>query len=220
MIWTIIILALFSISTLTILGVLFSKVSARRALLKHNLSILRGGIKTRESVLRELAEVNLGLVAQDDYQAKKDSVSNHEEQVRAENGRLAITKAELEAVDTRLRELEEVFRELEASSIEASRELEMLRSQSRDIADKNEALKKEVEDAQFQVDLLLGQLAESHALSGYLKSAKSDMVETQEQIEYYNEQISSLNETYSNLKKAYDALDIEYAQLYEKHNSM
>jgi chromosome segregation ATPase len=46
--------------------------------------------------------------------------------------------------------------------------------------------------------------------------AKSELLKTEQQIQTLLEEIQAGNEQYFILKKRFDALDIEYAQLYEK----
>lgn len=211
---------IFLLAAGAIAGTLFYQISARKGVLEQNINVLRSECTSKEAVLKELAEIALGLALPGEAESLKGKLVELEERLRAEQGRLTITQAEVEAVDSRLRELEEVERELEASSIEAAKEVEMLRSQSRDIENRNEALKQQLKLSFDQIDILLGQLGSSQAAKDQLNEMKTAMVDTQERIEYYTEQIQDINERYGKLKSAYDALDIEYAQLYEKHNAM
>ena len=53
-----------------------------------------------------------------------------------------------------------------------------------------------------------------------LKKAQEELKLPGEQVEWYTNEISIVNHKYIELKRAYDALDIEYAQLYEKQNAL
>ena len=50
-----------------------------------------------------------------------------------------------------------------------------------------------------------------------INAAKTETIESQKKIQFYEQEIAVVNKKYMELKRAYDALDIEYAQLYEKH---
>ena len=216
----VIVVLIFLLAAGGIVGTLFYQLNTRKALLERNVSVLKKEYQLKEAMLKELAEAARGLAPAGDSSSLKDKVAELEERLRAEQGRLTITQAELEAVDSRLRELEEVERELEASAIESAKEVEMLRSQARDIENRNEVLKQQLQLSFDQIEILVSQFGNSQATVDQLNAMKTALVETQERIEYYSAEISDLNERYGKLKAAYDALDIEYAQLYEKHNAM
>lgn len=218
MVWIIIVSLIFVSCSASTIWLLYSKVTARKALLMQNLVTLEEEMKTKQGILTELATLTLGLAPAVLIERGKAVIAQKEEELRAERGRMTITQAELEAVDVRLRELEEIERELENSGIEAAKELEMLRIQEHEIGEKNAQLKVQLESAFFQLDLLLAQLSHSQQTVESLNKLKTEILESQEKNEYYEEQISAINHTYMELKRAYDALDIEYAQLYEKQS--
>ena len=220
MLWLIPVIFIFLIGAGATLYALFSKVRERQDIMRKNVTTAQGEVKAKEEVLQELSTLILGYGRQEDFDQFREQMTAKEEALRAEKGRLTITEAELEAVETRLRELEELERELETSSLEAAQELEMLRSQERSIREDNERLKKELDSAMFQLDLLLNDLASSAETVAQLNAVKTELMETQAKCEFYNEQVAMLNEKYMQLKRAYDALDIEYAQLYEKQNEI
>ena len=199
--------------------VMGKKVVAIDRKVRANFETLEAEKEAREGILRELAAAVLGLAPSGHFELLKQRLEEMEEAIRAEKGRLTITEAELEAVDVRLRELEELKRELEVSNMDVIKELEMLRSQERDINAKNEALRNQLENSAEQLDTLLLTLASSAEVCERLNSLKTELVNTQKQCVFYEEQISAINTNYMALKKAYDALDIEYAQLYEKQQS-
>jgi len=199
---------------------LYGQVKLRSDLLDGNLTMLKDEINSKRGILAEIGQQVLGLVAKDKLEHANQSIVTLEDELRSEQGRITITQAELDAIETRLRELEEIERELEASAIEASREVEMLRSQERDVKTRNDLLRSQLENSFLQLDNLLNQLQDSQAAQEHLTRLKSELLETQAKIEWYADEISRLNERYMLLKKAYDAIDIEYAQLYEKHNAL
>lgn len=205
------------------LAVLFLKLGRKHLVvdrqLRTNVEIAEQEKETKTKLLQQIANLSMGLVPQTDLEVIEHEKQGLEENIRAEKGRLTITEAELEAVDTRLRELEELKRELEVSNMDAVKELDMLRSQEREISQKNLALKEKLQESLEQLDLLLGMLQNSTVVVEKLTKAKTELLNTEAKCAYYEEQIAKINNKYMGLKKAYDALDIEYAQLYEKQQS-
>ena len=216
MIFAIVIAVVFLAGFGAIYVLLGKRFSADDEQLKANLEVLKAEQLTKEKILRELGQLALGYVTKEYFTQLDEQAKAAEEELRAEKGRLTITEAELEAVDVRLRELEELKRELEMSGIDAIRELELLRAQERDIASQNDALKSQLNSSIEQLDMLLDMLASSAEDVEKLQAAKKELLEAETKMQFYQENIALLNQKYMGLKKAYDALDIEYAQLYEK----
>ena len=216
----VVILLIFVAGSGAVVARVYGQVRARESAMEANFNILKEEIETRRGILEKIGQHSLGLTSADTIEALNSDLVRSEDELRSEQGRITITQAELDAIESRLRELEEIERELEASSIEASREVEMLRSQERDVRARNDALRAQLESSMLQIDNLLNQLQSSHAAQEQLTRLKGELIETQEKTEWYTEEICKLNEKYLALKKAYDAIDIEYAQLYEKHNAL
>lgn len=202
------------------IGRLYGQVSARKAVLEKNLSILNTELETKERIISEVADLALGLTPQSDIDRLAQEVAAGEEALRAEQGRYTITQAELDAVESRLRELEEVERELEASALEASRELEMLQSQEEGLRERNEQLQEQLQQSFERLDQLIAELQDSQEAAEKLTGLKAELLNVQERVQWYTGEITVLNQKYMELKRAYDALDIEYAQLYEKQNAL
>lgn len=218
MIWIIAIVAVIGIGTGVLAMRIHVQVSGRKEVMAANLQALQSGLEDRRQLLRELAEICRGMVSAEVCDRARDDLASEEEGLRAEKGRFTIAQAELEAVDIRLRELEEIEKELESSGLEASKELEMMRSQERELQQRNDRLRQQLDSALLQFDKLIHDLASSHEAVTRLTAAKNELIETQKKIQYYEQEISMINRKYMDLKRAYDALDIEYAQLYEKHS--
>ncbi len=212
--------AIFLGSSGIVIAKLYSQVRGRQELLSKNLMLLRDQIKLQSETLTEVADLNLGLCKLEDVEAVKSQLGAAAETLRTEQGRMTITHAELDAMETRLRELEEIERELEVSQIEAGREVEMLKAQERDVRSRNDALRVQLESSMLQLDNLLAQLQDSTEAHEKLTKLKAELIDTQEKTTWYTEEVAKLNDKYMHLKKAYDAIDIEYAQLYEKHNAL
>ena len=136
--------------------------------------------------------------------------------LKADRGRVTITQAELETVETRLRELEEIERELEASGTETAEELKILTKKEQELSAKNAALKEQIENSVKQMDALLNALQDNAAAQEQVLNMKTQLILTEQKTEEMVVQIELGNDQYFDLKRRYDALDIEYAQLYEK----
>ncbi len=145
-----------------------------------------------------------------------EEIKNIQESLKAERGRIMITQAELETVEARLRELEELERELDASGIETKQELVILKKKHDELAEKNKVLRDQIQMSTQQIDQLVAQIQFSAQVQAQVDSIKTQIVKSQEKIDLLLLQIEQGNEQYFVLKKRYDALDIEYAQLYEK----
>jgi chromosome segregation ATPase len=138
------------------------------------------------------------------------------ESLKAERGRVTITQAELETIEVRLRELDEIARELEASMTETKEELKILQRKEKDLSNKNEALREQIQNSLVKMDEIISQIELTAQMQEQVARARGELVRTEEQIQTLLTQIQEGNEQYFILKKRFDALDIEYAQLYEK----
>jgi chromosome segregation ATPase len=138
------------------------------------------------------------------------------EVVKQERGRITITQAELETIENRLRELDEVEREIQASGIETKEELRILNKKEADLRTKNETLKGKIQDAISHLNSISSQIESNAQLMAQLEAIKTDLLRTEQKTDELLMQIEAGNEQYFILKQVYDALDIEYAQLYEK----
>jgi chromosome segregation ATPase len=138
------------------------------------------------------------------------------ESLKAERGRVTITQAELETIEVRLRELDEIARELEASMTETKEELKILQRKEGELSTRNQQLKAQIAESVSKMDAIMSDIEMSAQMQEHITRMKGEIVKAEEQIETLLAQITAGNEQYFILKKRYDALDIEYAQLYEK----
>jgi chromosome segregation ATPase len=136
--------------------------------------------------------------------------------VQTEKGRTAITQIELETVENRLRELEEIQKELEASEGEAKEELTLLKEREQELIDKNNQLKKKLEESRSILEMLLSKVKMSKETREALEKIREELNQIETQNQMFLQKIAEGNDQYFKLKRRFDALDIEYAQLYEK----
>jgi chromosome segregation ATPase len=180
------------------------------------LAILETARSDRSKLLEQLKDVYGRLVPVAAIRNALKDLSVRQEALRAEKGRITITQAELETVETRLRELEEVERELEASGLETKEELNILKKKEAELNSKNSALKSQLEQAQKALDKAVAEIEMSQQLQEQVLACKTELLQTEQSIATLVLQIEQGNEQYFILKRRYDALDIEYAQLFEK----
>ena len=139
------------------------------------------------------------------------------ESLKAERGRVIITQAELESVEVRLRELDEINRELEASALETKEELKIFQKREGELKTKNDELRVQIADSTTKMEALMSEIEMSVQMQEQVKIMKADLLRCEEQVETLMNEIQKGNEQYFIFKRRYDALDVEYAQLYQQH---
>lgn len=170
----------------------------------------------RKSLVEQIRGCVQNLVPLQEVRRMVGEIIVVQEALRAERGRTTISQAELETVEGRLRELEEIERELEASGIETQEELKILQKKERELKSKNEALQSQIQDSLTKLEALLSQVEFTAQVQEQIAAMKAELLRTEQQIEILVVQMEEANEQYFGMKKRYDALDIEYAQLYER----
>lgn len=173
-------------------------------------------IDERRQILERIATFKKHLVSVQSLREKVETTIELSDVIQAERGRSAITQVELETVELRLRELEEIERELEASEQETREELRVLKRREEELRAKNEELKSRISESKQLLEQLLSEIQVSEATRRSLERMQEELEMVEEQVGDLLDQISKGNDQYFSLKRRYDALDIEYAQLYEK----
>ena len=177
---------------------------------------LEDELKLRQGYETQINSLFAGLVKIDQLVQQADNIRNLQESLKAERGRITITQAELETVETRLRELDEIERELEASSLETKEELKILKRKEGDLGQKNSTLKQQLEITRENMSKILTDIQLSAEMQDQIRAMQSEIMSCEQKIDDLLLRIEQGNEQYFILKSRYDALDIEYAQLYEK----
>lgn len=152
-----------------------------------------------------------------EYEKINADVSRAREALKAERGRVIIIQAELESVEVRLRELDEVNRELEASALETKEELKIFQKRESELKTKNEELRVQIADSTTKMEALMSEIEMSVQMQEQVKIMRADLLKSEEQVETLMNEIQKGNEQYFIFKRRYDALDVEYAQLYQQH---
>ncbi len=173
-------------------------------------------LQQRKDLLAQVEALSGEFVEFDQLKEQVKALRLAKEALKTERGRITITQAERETVEGRLRELEEIERELEASGIETKEELSILQKKEKDLRSKNDALKGQISNSVAQIEEIIAKVELTAQMQEQVQAMKTQMVQTEQQVDTLLLQIELGNEQYFILKKRYDALDIEYAQLFEK----
>src|SRR5690606_22926082 len=199
-----------------LVGAMYLVVQKKKSGVFASLAELEKKAVEKEEILRNVERIYSGMIDLGSVREKAKEFFALQESLKVERGRITITQAELETVENRLRELEEIERELEASGLETQEELRILEKRQGELKEKNDALKKQIDEALEQLETVLTNFELSSQSQMQIESMKAELIQTQQQIDTLLIKIETGNEQYFELKKRYDALDIEYAQLYEK----
>ena len=177
---------------------------------------LEVSIIERTKFKEEIDEKFSKLIPFDQLKDAIEDTKNLQVSLKLEKGRVSITKTEIEVIDNRLRELEEIERELVASSLETQEELKVLNKKEQVFTDQNSTIKTQIELSNTRLDSLVSTIEESSQLQIQMDRMMGELLVTQSKIDLLLLQIEEGNEQYIKFKERYNALDIEYAQLYEK----
>lgn len=185
-----------------------------------------GNVKAHTNALDELAQkqeihtkvtaLRAELVDPADIKGQAKAYLVARESLKAERGRVTITQAELETIEVRLRELDEIARELEASMTETKEEIKILKRKEGELSSKNEALRGQISASFSKMDSIMSEIEMSAQMQECVVNLKAELAQAETQVQNLMNEIQQGNDQYFILKKRYDALDIEYAQLYEK----
>lgn len=140
------------------------------------------------------------------------------ESLKAECGRVTIAQAELDMIEVRLRELEEITRELEASTTETKEELKILQKKEQELKSKNSHLRVQIAETTSKMETIMSEIEMSAQMQEQVLKLRGDLLQSEEQGQTLLNEIQRGNEQYFILKRRYDALDVEYAQLYQQFN--
>ncbi|MCB0334970.1 MAG: hypothetical protein KDD62_01650 [Bdellovibrionales bacterium] len=195
---------------------IYSGVSAKKSALVSKVKKLEEALEEKTGLLGKIESLYDNMVDIGTLRNKAEEYLAIQESLKAERGRVTITQAELEAVENRLRELEEIERELEASAMETQEEFKILHKKREELSARNQKLKDELSASESALSQLLSDVQMSAEAQKEIEGMRAALVQAQSQIDTMLAEIEAGNDQYFVMKKRYDALDIEYAQLYEK----
>lgn len=197
-------------------GLLWVLMSKRMKSAGGGVEIYQAELDKRKGMEANLITLLSSMVEISKLAEKAAAIKQIQESLKAERGRITITQAELETVETRLRELDEIERELEASALETKEEIKILKRKEGDLSNKNQQLKQQIDVTKENVVKILKDVQMSSEMQDQVRQMETNLLATEMKIDNLLASIEQGNEQYFILKSRYDALDIEYAQLYEK----
>ena len=216
MVSLIIVICVMLIEAGLVIGFMYFGIAKRRLDVRRTLDGLKKQLDDKKQLLTKVEGLYAQMVDVSELKKAGRDLKNARETLKTERGRITITQAELETVEGRLRELEEISRELEASGLETKEEVNILKKKERELTHKNQTLKEEIATSVAQINQLMAKLEMTVQVQEQVEGMKADLIRTQERIDTLLLEIEQGNEQYFILKRRYDALDIEYAQLFEK----
>lgn len=170
----------------------------------------------RAAMIAEARELFETLVPKADLGIVQEEIDSIEKDIATEKGRVNITYAELESLESRLRELHEIDQELEASNQESQEELKALEARQNELRERNDTLKSELDVSMQKIEDLSSELEISVQMQEQINGGKLELEKSQNIIDNLLLSISEASQVYISMKKRYDALDIEFAQLYDR----
>jgi chromosome segregation ATPase len=213
--WVAVILVSIVQSGLVALFVFSRARSANEHVVKQ-FELLQDEVQQKRDLWSKVEAVQGELAVEAEFHKAALEFLEAREALKVERGRVTITQAELEALEVRMRELEEIGRELEASQTETKEELKILRRKEDDMRTKNDSLRGQINDSLAKMDVLIAEIEMTAQMQNQVAVMKSELLKSEEKIQTMLNQIQESNEQYFNLKRRYDALDVEYAQLYQQ----
>jgi chromosome segregation ATPase len=178
--------------------------------------LLRDELEQKQALWSKVEAAQAEMASESEMRRIGEDFIESREALKVESSRVTITQAELETLEGRLRELDEIGRELEASQTETKEELKILRRKEEDMRSKNDSLRGQIADSLVKMDDLLAEIELTAQMQNQVAVMKSELLRSEEKIQTMLNQIQQCNEQYFNLKRRYDALDVEYAQLYQQ----
>jgi|688.fasta_scaffold602142_2 chromosome segregation ATPase len=139
-----------------------------------------------------------------------------DDELKNKNVKVSIVLSELEAVEFRLQELEEIRREVEVSAAEIKDELRALQEREAELRSRREELESMLQASVEKMSTIASELSMSDEMQMQIERMQGELVSTQDQCDKLLVQIQQGNEQCIAMKQRYNALDIEYALLYER----
>lgn len=212
-----IVIAASILPSMVIAYLLFARAIAAGAEYKALHSALKDELEQKRELWAKIETLQEEMADPEEFNAVTREQELVRDALKAERGRVIITQAELESVEVRLRELDEVTRELEASTLETKEELKILQKKEGELKSKNEELRVQIADSTSKMEVLMSEIEMSVQLEEQVKNMRADLLKSEEQVETLMNEIQKGNEQYFIAKRRYDALDVEYAQLYQQY---
>lgn len=177
---------------------------------------LDNSFRSLQDFLTRIDALKSGLVPVVEVSPLLRELSTLDQDLKNKNVKFSLALSELEAVEFRLQELEEIRREIEASATEIKDELRALQEREEELRSRRQELEVMLRASAEKMSTIATELAMSSEMQIQIERMQGELVLTQEQCGRLLGQIEKGNEQCMAMKQRYNALDIEYALLYEK----
>lgn len=204
------------VETLAIAAFLWIKFGKKASDSSENVEKFAKALEDRQALENRFNEIADKLAPVQDLLNTAQEYFNTEESLKAERGRIAITQAELDTVEVRLRDLDVIERELEASNLETQHELEILEKKKVELTNKRDSLFQRLYEMQAKINDIMQDTEGAELIQSTVTASEDQLFQAKDTIDKLLETIQAHQDQYIGIKQRYDALDIEYAQLYEK----
>ena len=212
------ILLFFAVATVAGIVIFFFRAMRLRRTFFRGLRKDRQYMENGISYLEQIHSIYLRFIEKTTFDLKELSFLDTEKRRKADEATIDEMKEKVEVLKKKITDLNELTAELKASIIESSKEMDMLRTQEKELRNKTSSMKVELDQVMTKLEQLLVDFSSSQEVVQTLNRIKEEILSCQEKIYWYQEKITEINMNYMQLKRVYDALDIEYNQLYEKRN--
>lgn len=215
---TALILAIALVQALVVGAIVFLRARAANAGRERVYANVLEEVEQKRALWEQVQKLSSELADPKELAERIRNFAVARESLKAERGRVTIAQAELDMIEVRLRELEEIHRELEASTTETKEELRILQRKEDELKVKNDSLRVQIAETNSKMEVLLSEIEVSAQMQEQVVNLKAELLRSEEQVQTLLNEIQKGNEQYFILKRRYDALDVEYAQLYQQFN--
>ncbi len=199
-------------------GFVFLRARAASAGRERMYQAVLDEVEQKRELWEEVKQLSQKMADPSELASSVKSFTVARESLKAERGRVTIAEAELDMIEVRLRELEELHRELEASRTETKEELRILERKEGELRLRNDQLRTQISEANVKIETIMREIELSAQMQEEVVTLQAELLRSEEQVETLLNEIQRGNEQYFILKRRYDALDVEYAQLYQQFN--
>jgi len=215
---TALILAIALVQALVVGAIVFLRARAANAGRERVYANVLEEVEQKRALWEQVQKLSSELADPKELAERIRNFAVARESLKAERGRVTIAEAELDMIEVRLRELEELHRELEASRTETKEELRILERKEGELRLRNDQLRTQISEANVKIETIMREIELSAQMQEEVVNLQAELLRSEEQVETLLNEIQRGNEQYFILKRRYDALDVEYAQLYQQFN--
>jgi uncharacterized protein (DUF3084 family) len=219
MLKAIILLIVALANTAVFASIIFYKLRKRSSSIDEVKSYFDKKAAERELLKNEIDKTIENLIPAEQLLDAVRDLKDNQNSLKTEKGRVSISRTELEIIENRLRELEEIERELAASNIEIKEEQKIIDKQNDESKGKTEAIEKKVDEFLNGIETTITLFKDHSNIQDLTNNVCMKMELTLTKIAEVLTYINTGNSQFLKLKQRYNALDIEYAHLYEKYAS-